>query len=466
MRSCDILTYSLYGGDATSHHTFELARTLTAMGIRPAVYSNFSPHDLPPDIRPIGKQASFASYMSAADLTILQYPLWFPLAERFRKAAAARIFWYHGVTPPEHWPVAGERDLLRTSETRTELANHADIAVAASPFTAAELHRHSGVPVHRIHIVPLGVDVERFALTPDQAQLGELRRRWKLDGKRILLYVGRIAGNKRIDLLIEALAALAHEQPALHLLAIGDDRSGIATQVLVDDLRTLARERGVAHRVTFTGRVPDVAPYYHLADVFALPSEHEGFGVPLVEAMAAGTPVVASASGAMPWLLGADGGESTSGLLFPPGNVKELTTHLNALLTDAVFCEVMADRGRRRAQKFNRQAFRVRAALVIAKAIELHAAGVVPPAQVDRDSVLRANEDTMLRDYTVSSQFPLVGKRIAQLRTASTVHFKEAYFDRVMEQQVSFNRALAGAIDSLSEKLTERAESTSKARRP
>ena len=155
-RTCDILTYALHRGDATSQHTFELARVLAQIGFRPAILSNYAPHDLPADIRPIARQASYASYTPRADLTILQYPLWFPLAERFREAPRARVFWYHGVTPPEHWPVPEERDLLRTSQIRTELANYAHLAVAASPFTASELHTQSGYPADQVPRDPLG----------------------------------------------------------------------------------------------------------------------------------------------------------------------------------------------------------------------------------------------------------------------------------------------------------------------
>ena len=152
VRTCDILTYGLQDADATSQHTFDLARTLAAMGIRPAIHSHNAPRNLPADIWPIAQQTTYADYAPTADLTILQYPLWFPLAERFREVTGARVFWYHGVTPPEHWPIPGERDLLRTSQARTELANYAHLSIAASPFTAAELRSHAGVPADRLRV--------------------------------------------------------------------------------------------------------------------------------------------------------------------------------------------------------------------------------------------------------------------------------------------------------------------------
>ena len=162
--------------------------------------------------------------------------------------------------------------------------------------------------------------------------------------------MGRVAGNKRIDVAIDALARLAPDHPDLHLLIVGDDRSGIATQVLAGELRRRAQEVGIANRITFTGRVPDVAPYYHLADVFVHPSRHEGFGVPLVEAMAAGAPVVASASGAMPWLLdagatGDEGGAGAAGLLFAPDDAEQLADRVAELLARPdLYCAALGAR--------------------------------------------------------------------------------------------------------------------------
>ena len=458
-QTCDILTYSLYSGDATSQHTFELARVLACTGLKPTIYSNYSTRNLATDIRPIAHSATYASYVPQAALTVLQYPLWFPLAERFRTAPGARLFWYHGVTPPEHWPLPGERDLLRTSQIRTELASFAHLAVAASPFTARELSAHSGYPIERIRVVPLGVDTAAFATRPPRSLIDQLRDRWRVNHKRVVLYVGRIAGNKRIDVLIDALAGLHQEFPDLHLLVVGDERSGIATQVLAEQLRRRAQDHGISERVTFTGRVPDIAPYYHLADVFVLPSEHEGFGVPLVEAMAAGVPVIASASGAIPWLFNARDEDvgvvdtGAAGLLFTSANVAQLRELLAEVLSRPDLRASMVAGGRRRAQEFDLQNFRTRAALTMFEAIEMQQANIQTPSARQRQSTLYNSADIVQRDFTVTSRLPILGKYIAQARASATLHMKEAYFDRIMEQQVTFNRALAGAAETMAEKL-------------
>lgn len=445
-RTCHILVYRLYEGDAVSQHTFELARIVAELGMRPAIFSTYGLGDLPADIRPIAATMDYAGYTASADLTILQYPLWFPLAERFRGITGAGIFWYHGVTPPELWPEEDGRDLLETAQARTDLAHYAQLAVAASPFTAAELRRHSGCPAGLLRVVPLGIDVQRFGTPPRLDLLASLRRRWRLERKRVLLYVGRVAGNKRIDLLIDALALLAPAHPDLHLLIVGDTQDGVVTQELAAALRRRAAEHGLGRRVTFTGRVADVAPYYHLAHAYVQASQHEGFGAPLVEAMAAGVPVAASADGAMPWLLAGEGApEEAAGLLFASGDAADLARAVERLLVAPGLRERLATRGRRRAQEFSTAAFRVRAAAVICEAVEL-AKHTPPPAASMPLSELDEAADIALREVGVEGR---LGRGEAALRAAATSHIKEAYFDRMVERQVNFNRRLIGVLRGL-----------------
>lgn len=454
MRRADILAYSLRSGDATSNHIFALARRLRRHAQEVAIWVNYPPGPLPAEIGPLVRQAHYADYPGGADLTLLQYPLWFPLAERFRQATGARIFWYHGVTPPKLWPAA-ERDFMRNGEVRTELAWSAHCVVATSPFTADELAGHAHYPRPQIRVVPLGVDARAFARVPAPGELDALRRRWHVEGKRVLLYVGRVAANKRIDLALEALTRLLPKHRDLHLLVVGDTQDGTVTRTLAASLQAQARDLGVAQAVTLTGRVPQIEPYFHLAEVYLQPSEHEGFGVPLIEAMAAGVPVVAGASGAMPWLLdtlaldgtgldAANGGAhaAPAGLLFTSGSSADLARQVGRLLADPALHRDLVERGRARAEDFSMARFETAVDGVVAVALGAHKnAGAdlsVPPVP----PLLRA-ADVALRDYRVRSRLPGLGRAIEWLRVHSTTHFKEAYLDRIVEQQVNFNRLAA-----------------------
>ena len=450
-RTLHFLVANMRHGDATSQHTFDLVRVLRQQGIAIQIYHNYPNGPLPDDITPLVQQADYGQYHPSADLTILQYPVWFPLAERFRQAPGASIFWYHGVTPPALWGARPGLETVQTAEIRTELAWHAHLAVAASPFTADELHRHSDYPRERIHVVPLRIDVDALAQKPGEEELLALRRQWRAEGKRVLLYVGRIAGNKRIDLLIRALAQL--QRSNVLLLVVGDVVMNEAARILHPELEALAAQLGVGNQVVFTARVPEVTPYLHLADIVLLPSQHEGFGVPVAEAMAAGTPVIASASGALPWVLGADASNgSPGGLLFREGNVDDLTTQIARLLDDPKLRNQLVAQGRARVQRFSAPQFEQNVLNIINEAMR-QAQQDRPPAYSLATPPLASYADVVMRDYRVRSNAPMVGKFIEWVRVNSTTHLKEAYLDRVLERQVNYNRLLAVEVAALQNEL-------------
>jgi glycosyltransferase involved in cell wall biosynthesis len=150
-----------------------------------------------------------------------------------------------------------------------------------------------------------------------------LHQRLGIDG-RILLYVGRLATNKRVPLLIEALARL--NDPSAHFVIIGDCNDIYAEEA--GRCRTLAEQLGVAKRVHFLDQLDEdaLARAYRSAEVFVMPSLHEGFCVPVIEAMASGLPVIASRSAALPEVVG------SAGLTFAPGDVEDLVRQLRRVL--------------------------------------------------------------------------------------------------------------------------------------
>ena len=449
IKSAAFLVGSIMSGDAASRNTFDLARLLVKQGVAVSIHSNGPVGPLPADIRAITTQTLPGDYNVSPELTILQYPIWFPLAERFRDARGIAIFWYHGVTPPALWGTATEREVLERSEAGTELAWYAHLAVAASPFTARELQRHSGYPQERIRVVPLGVDIADFQQKPATEELEALRRRWRVEGKRVLLYAGRVAGNKRLELPIEAMARLKASHPDVHLLIVGDTEATTAYRETTARLRSLVDHLGLASDVTFTGRVGSIEPYYHLAEVLLLPSQHEGFGVPLVEAMAAGIPVIASASGAIPWVLNAEDADSqAAGLLFQAGNVGTLVEKVREVLEQPGLRASLIQRGRQRAAYFSQEQFGGRASAVLLEAQQVALEGPVPAASQPR-SWLYDQADISLREYRVRSRVPVVGRLIEWIRYNSTTHLKEAYLDRIIERQVIYNRQLADEISRL-----------------
>jgi holo-[acyl-carrier protein] synthase len=444
-KTAELLAPSVQTGDATSNHLFDVARALRDGGARPQIICNYPPGPTPNDLRPLVRQTDYTGFQPGGDLLLLEYPSWFPLAERIRDSRGATIFSYHGVTPPHLWGSDFGREQMQISQIRTQLAWFAHLALTVSPYMRQELHQNASYPLERIRVLPLRIPLDQLRTRPPENTLARLRNQWGLAGKRVLLYIGRIAGNKRIDLAIEAVAQLRKEHPALHLLVIGSRDGNPAERELAARLEQQADRLRVGDAVTLTGRLEAVEPFLHLADVLVLPSVHEGFGAPLVEAMAVGTPVVASASAALPWVLDAEQNpDQAAGLLFRPGEASDLAQQIHRILTDEGLRRHLVQRGLARAEAFSPAAFAHGFAAVLAEVAEL--AHHPTPAVEHPAGKLYFQSDVALRNYRVRSGAPVVGRLIEWLRHNSTTHVKEAYLDPIIEQQVNYNRLLADEI--------------------
>lgn len=156
------------------------------------------------------------------------------------------------------------------------------------------------VPLSKIHVVPPGYDDSRF-FPVSIATRQTLKRELDLSGP-IILALGRLASNKGYDLLIRAMRTVVDRVPdAKLLLAIGSTTLNEDESAQLEMLRGVACEVGVSDNVLFRGYIPDdlLAEYYRAANVFALSSRYEPFGMTAVEAMACGTPTVITTEGGL-----------------------------------------------------------------------------------------------------------------------------------------------------------------------
>ncbi|MDW8395124.1 MAG: glycosyltransferase [Anaerolineae bacterium] len=203
------------------------------------------------------------------------------------------VFYYHNVTPPEYF-VGYNLSMahgLQRGRSSLPLFARAPRAWAASEFDLDEL-RQAGFADHGI-VVPLVVEASKLiASAQSSAGQGVVRR--YTDGRLNWLFVGRLVPNKRQDVLIRALAyyrRLIDSQARLLLVGSSAHTPGYALE-----LRSLARALGVGSEVIFAGS-PSLAEgfggYFQAAHVFVCASAHEGFGLPLVEAMVFKLPIVA-----------------------------------------------------------------------------------------------------------------------------------------------------------------------------
>jgi 1,2-diacylglycerol 3-alpha-glucosyltransferase len=190
------------------------------------------------------------------------------------------------------------------------LYNQLSVATAPSR-TAAEILRRNGLhpPVYPISC---GVDQQRFRPMPDIDRQA-MRRRYGLDPNRsVLLFVGRVDGEKRIDLLLHAMGLIDREDIQLAIAGRG---------AAAGALKKLAQDLNLGERVRFTGYVPDVdlPGLLNSVDVFAMPSEAELLSIASLEALSCGKPILAANSQALPELVD----HGSNGYLFNPGDARD-----------------------------------------------------------------------------------------------------------------------------------------------
>jgi D-inositol-3-phosphate glycosyltransferase len=213
------------------------------------------------------------------------------------------------------------------AQQETRIARDVDRIVAATDAERAELVRHYGAPRSRIAVVPCGVDTDLFR--PGLA--ADARRQLALPPGPLLLYVGRIAPIKGLGTLLEAVAKLRAGGHPVRLLVIGGDADE-ATDGHEAYVRGLACRRELCEAVTFLGSQPQPAlrAYYVAADATVMPSYYESFGMVALEAMACGSPVIASRVGGLATTVR----DGVTGLLVPDGDVAALARGIDSVLSD------------------------------------------------------------------------------------------------------------------------------------
>lgn len=280
---------------------------------------------LHPDVAPLAVVGSARSlwrhrdqrrWLRQADVVAVEYGGDFELLDLLPALGRKQqriVFNDHGVTPAG---LAGE---LQPGAAQRGYAWLADRVLVHSRFIAAELASATGLPMPRMQVLPCCLPAE----VGMQAAATALPARSEA---ATLLFIGRLAANKRLPVLIEAAARLRDLPRQVRVVAVGrcDDRYAAEA----DRCRRLARDLAVP--LELRGQVSDseLKRLLHQADVVAQPSVHEGFGLPILEALAAGRPVVAARAGASPATLGA------AGLSCAPDDAADLAATLRRVLSE------------------------------------------------------------------------------------------------------------------------------------
>ena len=291
------------------------------------------------DVRPFLDPAA-----RGGDLTIFHFALPSPMTEAFASLPRGRVLQYHNITPASFF-APYDAGLFRLAALgRQELATlvgRVDLALGDSDFNRQELE---AIGFTRTGVMPIAVNTERITAAPRRPALEKILG----DGLINILFVGRIVPNKRIEDHIRLAEVYKRYVDSYYRFIFVGRHDGLPRYY--NQVRALIAEyQMLPDRFWFTGPVPDedLAAFYRWADVYVSLSEHEGFCVPLVEAMAADVPVLAYAAGAVPETLGG------AGVLFAPKDLEFAAEMLGTLVYDRPVREAVLEGQRRRLQDFS-----------------------------------------------------------------------------------------------------------------
>lgn len=287
-----------YGG-AASNQILSLQRLLQCLGYRGEIFCEHLPLLFEGRTRPI---AQYTRYSSPANILLLHFSIGYSaeVMSWLEQVPDRKVVIYHNITP--HTYFAGINDLYfeAAREGREQLDRLRELAEAGwgvSTFNCQELAErgwtHPGV-------LPIIFNPNRYAVRPDRKVL----KRWQ--GGVNVLFVGRVVPNKRFgDLILTFYYLRRFVRSDARLLLVGSTQK---MEPYLEFLQVLVTRLGLSD-VVFTGHVStsQLAAYYRCASVYLSMSEHEGFGVPLLESMHFGVPIVAYKAAAVPETLGGSG---------------------------------------------------------------------------------------------------------------------------------------------------------------
>lgn len=349
---------AFYPHDATGAIASELTGLLRQLGFDAGL---FSP-DIHPDLASLARPAEeLADELGPSDAVIYHHGIGSELVPLIGGLRCRKVLAYHNITP-EHFFAPFDPEVARAlRDGRLQLQalrGQVDLAITFSEYSARELR---AVGFRRVNVIPPPLEPWRVTRAGDERLYRKL-----FDGHtKNLLFVGRVVPNKRIEDLIDLTARLIRRNPsrAFRLVIAGAYQKTSSYFAFLKE-----QARPIQKHVTFLGPVTahELCACYRAAHLFVSMSEHEGYGLPLVEAMAAGVPVVAYDDAAVPEALGG------AGLLFSPKRLEHVAGLCELLLEDLTRRSRLSDAGRRRASALGPEATRE----PLAKALE--AAGLRP----------------------------------------------------------------------------------------
>jgi L-malate glycosyltransferase len=325
-------------GDAIGDSARSVRGMLRDMGHESELFALTMDDDLRGDVRVFDEPDA-----TRGDVTLFHFAVPSPMTARFGALGGARVLQYHNITPAPFFAPYDAHLFRLAALGRRELATLAgrvDLAVGDSEFNRQELE---SLGFERTAVMPIAVNTARITGAAPRPALERVLR----DGLINILFVGRIAPNKKIEDHIRLAEMYKRYVDSYYRFIFVGRYDGVPRYY--DQVRALIAEyEMLPDRFWFTGPVPDddLAAFYRWSDAYVSLSEHEGFCVPLVEAMAADVPVLAYAAGAVPETLGG------AGILFAPKDLEVAAELLGSVVYDREVRARVLDGQRRRLEDF------------------------------------------------------------------------------------------------------------------
>ena len=286
-------------GDAVGNDALALYVFLSQKGYNTLIYAeNIDPRINKENVKHYSEMPS----LSGEDILLYHFSTGCEaLAQVLRKCTCRKVMIYHNITPGKYFNDYNQGLMKLVDDGRKELSELKDIfecCLADSEYNKQDLIREGYTCP--IEVLPILIPFKDYEKLPDETVL----KQYENDGTTNILFTGRIAPNKKQEDVIAAFACYhKYMNPNSRLFIVGSD-SGM--EIYADRLKQYVKLLGIQEHVIFTGHIPfsQILAYYKLADVFLCMSDHEGFCVPLIEAMVFNTPILAYRAAAVPETLG------------------------------------------------------------------------------------------------------------------------------------------------------------------
>lgn len=340
MREIHQFATSLSYGDAISDEILEIQKVLKEEGFRSDIFVRF----FDPRMAAYAKDfREYTKYSSSQNVVIFHFSIGSPVSKMFFRIPDRKIMIYHNITP-HHFFVDYHRILARECyKGRLEIrlfVDRVDLALGDSEYNRRELEE---VGYSSTGVLPLLLDFSKFDEEEDPVTRGIFA-----NGRTTILYVGRLIPNKKYEDVIKTFYFYKkYFNPQSQLILVGDYRGLESYYAALQDLISRLRLSDVC----FTGHVEfsQLVSYYRMADLYLSMSEHEGFGVPLLEAFYVGMPVVAYAAEAVEETM--NGG----GVLLFEKDFSRTASLLDKIIRDNVLRKQLRDSQMKALEKYKRE---------------------------------------------------------------------------------------------------------------